>query len=197
MILKTVDSPNLMWSMYDDDPDRCVTDLFLTTTSATISRRTGKLVMGKGHALQVKQRIGRNIESVLAKSIEAAVMERVMAGQWKDIYRDIDPNWRVYGDYYLLVSQNWPDVRIGLFQTKRFFKDSAGAVDERSGGYEYSIKNMVHWSTLALIEWCREHPDKRVDMPFPGIGAGGCSVDEIMPIIERLPDTVYVWKLEE
>jgi hypothetical protein len=77
--------------MYDPDPDRCISDLFLTTTNATVSRKTGKLVMGKGHALQMKQRIGRNIEKSFARAIENAVAERLMAHEWKELYRDIDP----------------------------------------------------------------------------------------------------------
>lgn len=197
MILKTVDNPNLMWSMYDPNPECCISDLFLTTTNATVSRKTGKLVMGKGHAKQVAQRVGRNIEKSLARAIENAVAERMMAHEWKELYRDIDRHWRVYGDYYLLVSDKWPDMRLGCFQTKRFFKDVGLDAHSAISGGGYSVLHMVYWSTLALEDWCKEHPDCRVDMPFPGIGAGGCSVDEIMPIIERLPDTVYVWRLEE
>jgi hypothetical protein len=145
----------------------------------------------------VKQRIGRNIEKSFAKAIENAVAERLMAHEWKELYRDIDRHWRVYGDYYLLVSDRWPDMRLGCFQTKRFFKDAGSDIISGKEEYEYSIPLMIHWSTLALEDWCKEHPDCRVDMPFPGIGAGECSVDEIMPIIERLPDTVYIWRLEE
>lgn len=191
MILKTVNDPNLMWTAYD-----MLSDLFLTTSNSTVIEN--KLVMGKGHAQQVKQRIGRNIEKSLWKAIEARVVERVMAGEWKGpIFKQLANGHRVYGDYYLLVSDRWPSVKVGLFQTKRHYSDTAEKTMPELSGYEYTVKNMIYWSTQALERWCLEHPESRVDMPFPGIGAGECAESEILPIIERLPDTVYVWKLHE
>ncbi len=191
MILKTVNDPELMWSVYGT-----LSDLFLTTANATVSRKTGRLVMGKGHALQMKQRLSRNLDKALARAAEERVAERMMSGEWRgSIFRNLDNDWRVVGDYYLLVSQNWPKVKVGLFQTKRFFEDVRDKVHPDVSGHGYTVANMVHWSTLALERWCKEHPTSRVDMPFPGIGAGGCSRDEILPSIQRLPDTVYVWEL--
>lgn len=186
MILKTVNDPSLMWAWYG------ISDLFLTTSNATVSISTGRLIMGKGHALQAKQRWGKNVDKNLAKAIEEAVSHRCLNGEWKDLYYVWKGNkFRIYGDYCLLVSRNWPDVSIGLFQTKRYFGDGA---DTKRGSY--TIENMIHWSTLALEKWCANHPQSRVDMPFPGIGAGGLNVDQVMPIIQRLPDTVYVWRLD-
>lgn len=193
MILKTVSDSRLMWTVYETG----MTDLFLTTTNSTITK-TGRLVMGKGHARQVKQRIGRNVDQKLAQAIEEAVMIRVLDKDdtWDIPYIEIG-GYRVYGDYYLLVSRNWPKVKLGAFQTKRYFKDSGDKVDSKLSAYSYTVQNMVYWSTLKLKEWCIENPEARVDMPFPGIGAGGCTFDEIYPIIEDLPDTVYVWRLSE
>ena len=180
-----------MWTVYETG----LTDLFLTTANATI--KNGELVMGKGHALQMKRRVGRNLPRKLAQAIEAEVAIRVLEGQWKDLQVIVNESEFVYGDYYLLVSQNWPDVKVGLFQTKRHYRDVCGKVayPDLMGGYEYSVRNMIAWSAMALKQWCIEHPLARVDMPFPGIGAGGCKREDILPLLEDLPDSVYVWEL--
>ena len=34
----------------------------------------------------------------------------------------------------------------------------------------------------------------RVDLNFPGIGNGGLPREDVLPIIEQLPDNVHVWE---
>lgn len=192
MIHKITDDPALMWTIYETG----LSDLFLTTANATV--RDGELIMGKGHALQMKQRIGGSLPKVLARAIDAHVTVRVMEGEWREIYREVG-NERIYGDYYLLVSDNWPKVRVGLFQTKRHYSDTCEKISVPGiSGYDYSVKNMIYWSTQALVKWCQAHPDKRVDMPFPGIGAGKCEREPMLEMLDRyLPDNVYVWELAQ
>lgn len=140
-----------MWTAYDDS------DLFLITTNSYIYQ--GRLVMGAGIAQEARERF-TGIEIVLGKAI---VKLRRSGG--------------VYG---LLVSERWPQAKLGCFQSKIGLGDSP--------------LWLIEYSTMALQLWCHEHPGKRVDLNFPGIGCGNLLPDDVLPIIYRLPDQVHIWR---
>lgn len=85
------------------------------------------------------------------------------------------------GVYGLLVSPQWPKAKLGLFQVKRHFASRADTI-------------IIEKATSLLHEWSLSHPHTRVDLNFPGIGWGHLSVSDVLPIIERLPDTVHIWR---
>ncbi len=88
------------------------------------------------------------------------------------------------GRYGIMVSPKWPEKRIGAFQTKI-----------RPG--DNSSLDLIQFATDALAAWCLDHPAIRVDLPFPGIGYGRLSPDEVRPILEAaLPDAVHIWARE-
>lgn len=79
-----------------------------------------------------------------------------------------------------------------------------GEYDGQDVGY-FMVKN--HWaepaklsiiedSVTSLMDLLTEH-DTRVDLNFPGIGNGKLRREDVLPIIQRLPDTVHVWEYEE
>lgn len=41
-----------------------------------------------------------------------------------------------------------------------------------------------------LLEWS----DERVDMNFPGIGNGKLKREDVLPVLQTLPDNVHVWE---
>lgn len=186
MIEKVMDSPRYMWSLYD------TSDLFLTTTNSTVNVRSGALVMGAGHAKQTRDRF-RGVDKALAHYVQQNAIDRVYDKTWKDVASfDTERGgkvYRVFADYYLLVSENWPKKKLGAFQVKRGFW---------MGAPEWTdlCLQVVNQSAMALKVWCIAHPYARVDMPFPGIGNGGLDREQVYPLIKDLPDTVYVWRLE-
>ena len=61
-----------------------------------------------------------------------------------------------------------------------------------------------HWATPAKVAIIKESVEalvvdvapyfKRIDLNFPGIGNGKLKREDVLPIIERLPDNVHVWE---
>lgn len=66
-----------------------------------------------------------------------------------------------------------------------------------------------HWAQQAKIEiikhsafgvsgmcksWYNKTKPLRIDLNFPGIGNGGLKREDVLPIIETLPDNVHVWE---
>jgi len=143
-----------MWSAWD------TADLFLITTNSTYDK-DGCLVMGAGIAGQAAKRFPR---------LPCTLGERLRSMNAED-----------KGIYGLLVSTMWPQAKLGLFQTKRDWQDSASKV-------------LVIISTNMLVEWANEHPDAQIHLNYPGIGKGNLSEEEVFPIIERLPENVTIWK---
>jgi len=52
--------------------------------------------------------------------------------------------------------------------------------------------NVIENSVNELCEWISRYD--RVDLNFPGIGNGKLKREDVLPIIEVLPDNVHVWE---
>lgn len=72
--------------------------------------------------------------------------------------------------------------------------------------YFFMVKD--HWVNKAKLRIIRDssnrlrmsakaRPEERYDLNFPGIGNGGLSKEEVLPMIEDLPDNVHVWEYGE
>lgn len=134
------------------------TALFLITTNSSI-RTDGCLVMGRGIAKEARDRFP-GLDRALGKMV------------WE------------YGDEYgLLLSESWPEKRLGVFQVKYHWKARADLY-------------LIGLSTEMLAEWALEFQDLRADLNFPGIGNGGLDKRDVLPIVERLPDSVHIWTRE-
>ena len=146
------------WTEYDRS------DLFLFTGCGVV--KNGRLIMGAGTALQVRDRW-------------PGIDERI----GHTILSDCDePHKRDTFKYGLLISYRWPDAKLGVFQTKYHWKDK-------------SDLDLIQLSTEELFNWCYENPSARVDLPFPGIGCGNLDPAKVLPILEKLPDQVNVWEI--
>ena len=72
---------------------------------------------------------------------------------------------------------------VGIFQTKRSWKNPS------------SIE-LIKKSTLRLSSLAKSmYKDKTIALNFPGIGCGGLRREEVIPIIETLPDNVEIYEL--
>lgn len=54
--------------------------------------------------------------------------------------------------------------------------------------------NLVIKATGQLEQLANNNPSYTFHLPFPAIGKGGLSVNEVLPIIQQLPDNVLVYK---
>lgn len=140
-------------------------DLFCFPANGYV-KKDGRLTMGAGMAKQV-------VEQFPEYDI-ALAMGRVVRQQARAI-----PGYG-YWRYGLIVSPNWPHGKLALFQTKIHWR-------------EPSSIPLIRESTLALLDFIRNHPDINVHMGFPGTGHGGLDHYDVLPTIMMLPDNVHVW----
>ncbi len=146
-------------------------DIYAITTNSFI-KNNGELVMGRGAALEAKNQYSR-----LAYEAGERILQ--MCGHlgeynWFDISRVL-PSGCMYdirdGKALRLVHI------FGMFQVKYHFKDKADL-------------DLIYRSTLILKNQAQRMPYAKIAMNFPGIGNGGLSIDQVLPIVQILPDNV-------
>ena len=142
-----------MWSAYNR------ANLFLVTTNSTL-KRNNALVMGRGIARQARDRF---------PGLDLAFGQAI-AGRCGHL-----------GRYRLLVSPQWPNAKIGAFQVKTHYGQSAELA-------------LIKESAAALAEWCALHPHQTAHLNFPGIGNGGLLHEEVAPLLATLPHQVTIWE---
>lgn len=85
--------------------------------------------------------------------------------------------------------------------------DAIGEYDGQRVGY-FMVK--AHWAEPAkldviqqsvddLLQWIEESdaPLNRIDLNFPGIGNGKLKREDVLPLLQVLPDNVHVWEFGE
>lgn len=70
--------------------------------------------------------------------------------------------------------------KICAFQVKRHFKEKAEL-------------DLIIRSCNALTMFAIENRDLSIHLNFPGIGYGGLDIQNVLPIVSKLPDNVNVW----
>lgn len=85
------------------------------------------------------------------------------------------------GVYGLLVSENWPTAKLGAFQTKINPADP-------------SPPWLIHYSALMLDQLIRKNKVLMVYLNFPGIGHGGLTKEQVLPLVSFLPDNVCLYE---
>lgn len=86
-------------------------------------------------------------------------------------------------DEFGLLIISFGGHKVGALQVKTHFSEMASLV---------LIKNAVN----KLATWANEHPSITVNLNYPGIGCGRLSENIVCPVLEVLPENVYVWKFE-
>jgi hypothetical protein len=80
-----------------------------------------------------------------------------------------------------------------------------GIIGEYDGQKIGCFMVKTHWAEPANLRvilvsasqwavWAKEY--SRVDLNFPGIGNGKLKREDVLPMIEHLPDNVHVWEYE-
>lgn len=134
-------------------------------TTNPIINKRGELVMGRGIAKQMRDMIPNSAK-------EYAEMVRIGFTLGRPYVHTL---------YYQPV---FGHQTVGYFMVKDHWADPA------------KLSIIMH-STAALIDIAHrpERKSYRIDLNFPGIGNGKLKREEVLPIIEQLPDNVHIWEL--
>jgi hypothetical protein len=137
-------------------------DVLLFTGNSTITK-AGKLVMGRGAALEAKLRFpgcDKLLGSLALLQSSTSIKDR------------IGFNDNPYGILILSLLASPPKI-LGVFQVKRNFLDHADP-------------SLIMYSVTKLNRLCQsEWKDKKIWLNFPGIGAGGLSREVVWPLIQE------------
>lgn len=132
-------------------------DLFLITTNSFI-KRNGALVMGAGIAKQARD---------MFSGLDLALGQRIDH----------------LGLYGLLISENYPERKLGAFQVKRHWKDTASL-------------DIIEKST-SMLNHIAPNDGLQIHLNFPGIGNGKLNRKAVLPLLEKLSGSVTIWEYEE
>ena len=147
-----------MWSVYEG------ADLFLFTGNSYINAK-GELVMGRGLALEVKNRFV-SVPAIIGSFLR-------------------DSHLKIYG---VCVPAYIPEInqgsmgKLGVFQVKRHFKDKAELAI--IGASVVELKDRIQYESYY----------RNIHLNFPGTGYGRLKRKDVLPIISELPDCVRVWE---
>jgi hypothetical protein len=145
-------------------------DLILVTCNSYI-KKDGALVMGRGAALEMKTKFPK-IDYRFGKMINYYSKHLGYYGVFI-----LDPN---AGPAEYVPSEQ----KLGIFQVKYHFKDKADLL-------------LIKMSTRELVrDFYKYSFLHTVSMNFPGIGYGGISREDVLPIIEGLSDQVTIYEKE-
>lgn len=147
-----------MWTAYEG------ADLFLFTSNGVITS-SGRLVMGAGMALKVKESFP-GIDSSIGEELTALASARAD----KDIYG-------------LYVPASWPDMKIGAFQVKKHYKDYADI-----GLINYSMLMLKEWCEK------HPTMQVHLNFPGIGYGGLKDQESRIEEKLKELPDTITIWR---
>jgi hypothetical protein len=139
------------------------TDEIILVTANSYINAKGELVMGRGAALELKTKFPK-IASTFGKMIRY----------------DCDH----LGEYNILITSLYSSSGkfYGVFQVKYHFKSQANL-----GLIEASVNRLNDLSqNINLLE-------KKISMNFPGIGFGGRTMEEVLPIVSKLNDNVTLY----
>ena len=131
--------------------------------------------------------VGNNIYMFTANSVVNGsgklIMGRGCAKTVRDTYQGIDKllgdvidNMSKFGVKFVKYNSQW----IGAFQTKYNWQDP-------------SPLELVGYSVSKLAKTAGLRPEYTFHLPFPAISNGGQSVDDVLPIVQVLPDYVIVY----
>lgn len=140
-------------------------DVILVTTNAYV-KTNGCLVMGRGAAWCMVQKYPET--------------PRIFGGLISKRVEDYGS--KIHTPYGILIAPRLTNPMLGAFQVKRFFKDKADL-------------DLIRYSTEFLLTLTKgPWSNCRIFLNFPGIGNGELRREDVLPIIECLPNNVEVWE---
>lgn len=142
---------------------------YICFTSNSFVKNNGSLVMGAGFAKSIKDKFP-NIDLEFGKLINS-----------------ITDLVSIHRTSYDILKRNFP--RYGLV-----FIDNIGAFQTKYSFNNPSTVELIQFSTEKLKEFAENNPNKLIGLNYPGIGLGKLQEEQVLPIIETLPDNVLIYK---
>lgn len=153
-----------MWDVFGK------TDLFLLTTNPII-RKDGAIVMGRGIAKEAAIRF---------PDLPFTMAIRYKQNKHEQQY--VDP----LNTYNVGFVNRYEGQLIGWFMVKDHWKEAA-----KLEIIEQSVRELIR---IANWQNTGNRLLSRIDLNFPGIGNGKLKREDVLPIIQQLPDNVHVWE---
>lgn len=144
------------------------TDWFLITTNRSVTK-DGLAVMGRGMALEAALRF-----PTIRQDFGKKLLERGSNIHVTTIGHYGNPNKPVY---------------VGCFMVKDHWKEPAKLELIRDSAFYLA-------DTLITLNNVWNYGVDRVDLNFPGIGNGKLKREDVLPLLECLPDYVHIWEKE-
>lgn len=142
---------------------------YICFTANSFVKNNGALVMGAGFAKTIKD-----------KFIDIDF-------KFGAIVNDVKEVVNIHRTSYDILKRDFP--RYGLV-----FVDNIGAFQTKYAFNNKSPIELVQFSTEKLKEFAENNPDKIIGLNYPGIGLGGLQEEQVLPLIETLPDNVLIYK---
>ena len=179
-----------LWSVDVNDTTKTC---FVVTTSASL-KQNSELVMGRGAAFDAVKRYGVYIRTMCGVLVKRHIGKKnfLTGGAGGPSLENGTPlpaddhfahDERFYG--FICVSASIPAERhsipeeFGIFQTKRDW-------------WEHARLDVIEKSTAMLTQHAKHHPDWKYRLNFPGIGNGHLAEEQVLPLLQGLPDNVTI-----
>lgn len=142
-------------------------DYVVITANSYINKR-GELVMGRGFAKQMAKKFPE------------------LPADFGDSLQDM-----AKGEYYLFfpygfgmgVPRALPE-NVGVLQVKRHFRENADI-------------ELIRKSLERLDRKATRESDKIFYLNFPGVGYGRLRREDVLPLLQDLPNNVHIWEYED
>ncbi len=144
-------------------------DLILVTTNAVVSR-SGRLVMGKGAAYEAAA-LFPTLSTTAGIAIQNVRMAQGEGQPYGVKYWPLPST--IHGERHFFV---------GIFQVKWDWRQPASL-------------SLIRHSVLDLVRIA--HSRKRIALNYPGTGNGHLSPRAVAPLLEPLPDHVFIYSKEK
>lgn len=116
------------------------------------------------------------------------VMGRGIAQQVRDSFPDIDLD---FGKTISMFTKKLPKYNIIKCQTYKKFI----AFQVKYHWADKADLDLINNSCHTLVQLSEFEKGKTFFLNFPGIGNGQLSREEVLPIVEALPDNIVVWEM--
>lgn len=140
-------------------------------------------VFGKGIFMITTNPIRRNDGAVvMGRGIALEAKKRYPQLPY-DFGRQLENGWAVMDQQFVGLIGFYDETPIYHFMVKDHWREPA-----KLEIIQNSVRAIIHDEYLKFLE------GKRVDLNFPGIGNGKLKREDVLPLLQLLPDNFHVWE---
>jgi hypothetical protein len=104
----------------------------------------------------------------------------------------------------LEAKTRFPRLPYDFGEMLKMYPNNIGYIGEYDHTRIYWFMVKDHWANQASLDIIQNsvstldhlfgYTDERVDLNFPGIGNGGLKREDVLPLLEKLPDNIHIWE---